>query len=305
LLQAVSRSFYLSLRLLPKEVRSGMSVAYLLARATDSIADSLSPSGNLGTPDNARALLDDFLPELENAAPSPAYFAETAALADLVSHPGEKELLKRLPEAFQSFRDQPAGDQERIRKVLHTIISGQQMDMIRFPNDGSVRWLENDAALLDYAYRVAGCVGEFWTEMLAANVPAWSTAPLSEMAVRGRRYGQGLQLVNILRDVPKDLSLGRCYLPWPGKKPPTLADLQQLRPLWTNNARELLLEGKTYAAALRGWRSRFTADLPWRIGMATLEKLEKSTDLSEPTKITRGHVKRLLLRALWFAFTGK
>jgi len=40
LLRDVSRSFYLTLRVLPKEIRPQVSLAYLLARATDTIADT-------------------------------------------------------------------------------------------------------------------------------------------------------------------------------------------------------------------------------------------------------------------------
>src|SRR5687767_2210133 len=40
LLKAVSRSFYLSIRLLPAGLRRPIALAYLLARATDTIADT-------------------------------------------------------------------------------------------------------------------------------------------------------------------------------------------------------------------------------------------------------------------------
>ena len=40
LLREVSRSFYLSLRVLPAEVRPQISLAYLLARASDTVADT-------------------------------------------------------------------------------------------------------------------------------------------------------------------------------------------------------------------------------------------------------------------------
>ena len=40
LLQSVSRSFYLTLRILPAAVRPQIGLAYLLARTTDTIADT-------------------------------------------------------------------------------------------------------------------------------------------------------------------------------------------------------------------------------------------------------------------------
>jgi farnesyl-diphosphate farnesyltransferase len=43
-LKGVSRSFYLSLRLLPLPMRRAAGIAYLLARTSDTIADSVSGS---------------------------------------------------------------------------------------------------------------------------------------------------------------------------------------------------------------------------------------------------------------------
>src|SRR6186713_850283 len=40
LLKEVSRSFYLTMRILPSAIRSQISLAYLLARTTDTIADT-------------------------------------------------------------------------------------------------------------------------------------------------------------------------------------------------------------------------------------------------------------------------
>ena len=40
LLASVSRSFYLSLKILPSEIRSAACLGYLLARATDTVADT-------------------------------------------------------------------------------------------------------------------------------------------------------------------------------------------------------------------------------------------------------------------------
>src|SRR3954451_24890011 len=47
ILRSVSRSFYLSLRFLPKALRDPLSLAYLLARATDTIADTPEPAAEV------------------------------------------------------------------------------------------------------------------------------------------------------------------------------------------------------------------------------------------------------------------
>ena len=42
LLKQVSRSFYLSIRVLPREIRPQIGLAYLIARTTDTVADARS-----------------------------------------------------------------------------------------------------------------------------------------------------------------------------------------------------------------------------------------------------------------------
>src|SRR5438045_9068521 len=44
LLKSVSRSFYLSIRILPRDLQAPIGLAYLLARASDTIADTADAS---------------------------------------------------------------------------------------------------------------------------------------------------------------------------------------------------------------------------------------------------------------------
>ncbi|MFV2056536.1 MAG: squalene/phytoene synthase family protein, partial [Thiohalomonadales bacterium] len=65
ILKGVSRSFYLSMRILPGAMRTPISVAYLLARAADNLVD------NEKTPYHLRvAYLHDILSDLKNASSS-------------------------------------------------------------------------------------------------------------------------------------------------------------------------------------------------------------------------------------------
>ena len=65
----------------------------------------------------------------------------------------------------------------------------------------------------DYAYRVAGSVGEFWTEICLEHAFEASAEMKEELMSSGVRFGKALQLINILRDIPEDLEIGRCYIP--------------------------------------------------------------------------------------------
>src|SRR5436190_22758233 len=67
ILRSVSRSFYLSLRILPGSLRDPLSLAYLLARATDTIADTTEPPVDLRTEalrNLARVIQGDALVEI-------------------------------------------------------------------------------------------------------------------------------------------------------------------------------------------------------------------------------------------------
>ncbi len=273
LLKEVSRSFYLSLRFLPSSVRGYLSLAYLLARATDTIADCESA----GAPQSRHDLLARW-PAQGNAD----FFKEISAIK--VNHAGEQRLLQHLPEVFAALDQTETTGRELIQKVLGHILQGQQQDLRKFPGA-----FTTSAELEEYTFLVAGCVGQFWSGILAWKIPRWSNAPDSEMIALGIRYGQGLQLVNILRDAEQDILNGRTYLPGPG----TLAER---RAHWIPIAREWLAAGKTYVSHLNGWRLRFTADLPWQLGLATLEKIATS---SGRAKISRSEVRKLFLRSLW------
>src|SRR5436190_22716039 len=49
ILRSVSRSFYLSIRFLPAQLREPIALAYLLARTTDTVADTAGISTNVRT----------------------------------------------------------------------------------------------------------------------------------------------------------------------------------------------------------------------------------------------------------------
>jgi farnesyl-diphosphate farnesyltransferase len=172
--------------------------------------------------------------------------------------------------------------------------------------------LESASDLEDYTYRVAGCVGEFWTKVCFANLDLHCDRSEAEMSKLGIGFGRGLQLINILRDLPRDLRQGRCYLPstelaTAGLEPSDLLEMgreQALRPTygrWLDLARGHLQEGWTYANAFhrKYARLRVSCALPVLIGMRTLKLLEEGSilDPDRRIKVPRGDVQSLILAA--------
>jgi phytoene synthase len=83
-------------------------------------------------------------------------------------------------------------------RYLHDLISGAEMDQ-------SVNVYETFERLREYCYRVAGTVGRCCLYVFGFTDPR---AP--ELA---ESLGIAFQLTNILRDLPRDLAMGRIYLP--------------------------------------------------------------------------------------------
>lgn len=292
-LKGVSRSFYLSLRLLPAPMRTPAGIAYLLARASDTIADSATiPAAE------RMAFLDLHARQvagLAEAAPWPQRLI--AATPD----PKEKCLLENHTHILSALRGMDVVPVALIREVLTIIIGGQKLDLERFGNatPENIIALPDDAALDDYTWRVAGCVGEFWTKLGFATLgEGFSKAPPEETLKLAVEYGCGLQLVNILRDLPEDLRAGRCYLPI--ADPRDESKLMAAFSAWRDIAAHRVGSGLEYSKALRSQRLRIASSLPALIGRETLALLENASfhDLENRIRIPRKRVYRLLLGAL-------
>ena len=314
LLRDVSRSFYLTLRVLPLSIRWQIGLAYLLARTTDSIADTeLVP-----VPDRLAAL-DALRARIAGTESAPLKFH---SLAGAQAQPAERILLERAEEAVAALAKFSYSDQQRIREVLATITSGQELDLQRFAGASGQRIvaLQTDAELHDYTYRVAGCVGEFWTRICCAHLFLSAKPDEAALLADGLRFGQGLQLVNILRDLPADLRQGRCYLPEAGLRAAGLTPADLLDPANEPRLRPLYHAHLDLAAAhlAAGWQ--YTNTIPWRfvrvrlacawpvlIGVRTLARLRTANPLdpAQRIKVSRGEVRSIIAGTLWrYPFPG-
>src|SRR6476469_924726 len=91
ILASVSRSFYLSIRILPKKLRDPVSLGYLLARASDTIADTTDVPIHLRA-DNLRLLARG----IQGEALGDAVVDLSASLAKLQKNKDERALIESL-----------------------------------------------------------------------------------------------------------------------------------------------------------------------------------------------------------------
>lgn len=307
LLKATSRSVYLSLRVLPRPVRSQIGLAYLLARTTDTIADTA-----VIPVEQRLAALQHLSERIAGTSRAPLAFGDLAVQQGL---PAERQLLEKVEASLSLLAELSRSDLELVRTVLGVITSGQEFDLRRFAgaSEQKVIALETDAELDDYTWRVAGCVGEFWTRICRTHL--FPRAPLDEgkLLADGIRFGKGLQLVNILRDLPADLRNGRCYLPRKTLAAAGLAPEELMSA--TTEAKFLALyrryldQAADHLAA--GWE--YTNTLPWGcgrvrlacawlilIGMPTIDRLRTANirELQQRVKISRREVRGILVRSV-------
>jgi farnesyl-diphosphate farnesyltransferase len=312
LLKRTSRSFYLTLRVLPARVRPQIGLAYLLARTTDTIADT-----ELVPPAQRTHALQILRERILGSRTEPVNFHN---LAHHQISPAEKLLLEKTEDSLALLQTLSPADLKLVRDVLSTITSGQELDLRRFtkvlahghPAENIIA-LETAVELDDYTYRVAGCVGGFWTKICRTHLFPKARLDEQQFIADGIRFGKGLQLVNILRDLPADLKSGRCYLPLEKLEPVHLLPETLLSP--ANEAKflplfhEYLDKAGSHLSA--GWRytntlpfSQFRVRLacawPILLGMKTIEKLRAANviELQQRVKVSRGEVRGIMLRSV-------
>ncbi|MEN9468572.1 MAG: hypothetical protein RL630_305 [Verrucomicrobiota bacterium] len=241
LLKKLARTFALSLRILPTSIRPALSLAYMLARASDSIADAAT------APAFQRLALLRALPDS---------FPEKSP--DLGLTGDERALVARLPDLLKALEAMP--DAAEIKSAWRVILRGQIFDLERFePSaEGEPPKPLSPEELIEYSQLVAGSVGEFWTRLSFRHIPDYATKPLDEMLVLAKTFGQGLQMVNILRDRRRDAEAGRIYIP----------DERFYREM--QHASKLLEAGQEYASSVKSRALRAACRLPLDLARQTL-----------------------------------
>lgn len=308
LLSKVSRSFYLTLAVLPVSVRTQVGLAYLFARAADTITDTdlIAQSERIIHLKNFQKLftLDTIDWEI----------VQSIQVA-LVSHqalPAERILLERLEDCFRVYLECELSDRARINDLMTTLTKGMEMDLELFQggNTENLLSLETQEDLNRYIYYVAGCVGEYWTNLMCAHLSSLNNWDVKQMSSIGINFGKGLQLTNIVKDIAKDLRRGRCYIPASVLKTAGLSPNDILQPeSWPSfqpilnkliqQAVEFLDQGWEYTMAIPSSEIRLRLACMWPIllGGETLKLVQNSPGLLNPdcqVKITRGCVYKII-----------
>ena len=279
LLILTSRTFALSIPLLPEPTRREVTLSYLLFRVADTFEDAAAWPSALRV-----EALEQFIGLLERRDPRATEEVSRLWAAEVpCEQEGYRELLGQLPAVLDAFFALAPERVELIRAHVLRTVEGMAGFVGRI-QDGELR-LRDVADLQDSCYVVAGIVGEQLTELFLCDRPALAPAaqPLRE---RARPFGEGLQLVNILKDSASDAVEGRLYLPQSVERPEVLTLARHDLGVAAEYVR-ILQE----AGADRGLVA-FTA-LPVRLAYATLDRVEAA---GPGSKLTRPEVYAILQR---------
>ena len=207
LLKNTSRSLYLSVRVLPRVMRPAFSVAYLLCRYADTVADTpLLPA--------PRRLfwIERFPSILQNQAAEEIELL-THEIKGGSSNPYERILIENLRPCLDAFNQIPGNQKPFILEVVRAVCEGMKIDLQVFPHEQNapVIAFQTNKELENYCRLMGGKPGEFWSQLIfrSTQIPTDKETFLK----LGRHIGDALQIVNILRDLPNDLQIGRCYFP--------------------------------------------------------------------------------------------
>ncbi|MEM9109148.1 MAG: squalene/phytoene synthase family protein [Planctomycetota bacterium] len=200
ILTGVSRTFGLSIPYLPDQLRDEIGTAYLLCRIADTFEDE-------GTWDPITRVF--LLRRFKRAVCSRGSRQPLLdVLNETVDHwgGGYNELLTNtLPilEHYDGFRVEA---KQHIRSGLFFMIDGMGQFVMRNRTVDSLERLQR------YCYAVAGVVGVMCTKLFVESNPQLATHRMRLIALSAK-YGEGLQLINILRDESDDEDADRYLIP--------------------------------------------------------------------------------------------
>lgn len=203
MLDRVSRTFALTIPLLPEDLPRVVGNGYLLCRIADTIEDDAA----LTAADKSH-YAKRFVAVVEGDEDPVAFSGELARALAPETSAAERELVARTAEVLAITRTFNNIQFAAIQRCVRTMAIG----MAEFQGSNPVSGLSDLASFNSYCYHVAGVVGELLTTLFCDY-----SAPVAkrEPALRAfaASFGQGLQMTNILKDIWEDRRRGACWLP--------------------------------------------------------------------------------------------
>ena len=203
MLEAVSRTFALTIPQLPAALCRVVSNAYLLCRIVDTIEDEPALTGA-----RKNYFCEQFLRTLNVPRNAETFSRQLCASLSSQTPPAEHELIRNVPRVVRITRSFSEPQREALQRCVSTMANGMGQFQLR----GEKQGLQSLEDLDQYCYYVAGVVGQMLTNLFCLHSPEIAESRKALMALAAS-FGQGLQMTNILKDVWEDYQRGACWLP--------------------------------------------------------------------------------------------
>jgi farnesyl-diphosphate farnesyltransferase len=203
ILESVSRTFALTIPLLPANLEKVVGNTYLLCRIVDTIEDAVCID-----PKTKQVLSTLFVKTVLDPSYSEEFVKES--LMALLNHPNhdEKDLIKNIPRILRVLQSCDEKQRHAVAQCVQIMSEGMSYFHVRQNQVG----LEDLKEFEKYCYVVAGVVGEMLTTVFALHSAAFAKA-ISGRESLAIAFGQALQMTNILKDSPEDRLRGVSWKP--------------------------------------------------------------------------------------------
>ena len=300
ILPKVSRTFALTIPQLPNPLSETIGNAYLLCRIADTVEDEPALSAR-----DKQEFLQRFIEVVEGEAPARSFAGDLGPLLSTATIEAERDLVANTPKVIRVTH----GFRPVQREALERCVRIMSLGMAEFQRSATPEGLNDVPALNRYCYHVAGVVGETITRLLCDYSPRIGKRR-EELLRLSTSFGQGLQMVNILKDMWDDRRRGVCWLPRDvflaagsdlsalvskRSNPQFVAGLLGL----VGMARDHLLAALRFTLLIPASETGIRRFLLWALGMAvlTLRRINAHPDFTDgnEVKISRRQVRSTVL----------
>ena len=203
ILEGVARTFALTIRPLPAPLNNAVGNLYLLCRIADTIEDEPALA-----PEEKEVFAARFAAVVRGEADPAAFARELGSRLSPAMTESERDLVAHTGRVLEVTAGLGEAQRTAVRRCVRIMTGG----MVEFQHRANADGLEDLPALDRYCYHVAGVVGETLTELFCDYSPEMGKRR-DELRALSASFGQGLQMINILKDAPDDRRRGVCWLP--------------------------------------------------------------------------------------------
>jgi len=203
ILGSVSRTFALTIPLLPPLIEKVVGNTYLLCRIVDTIEDAADLS-----PETKQKLSQLFLDAVLEKSPVESFVEPCLKALDHYDNLDELDLIAHTPTVLRILHTCSKDDQAAVSRCVSIMSEG----MSYFHGKQTQTGLKDLREFEKYCYVVAGVVGELLTTVFSNHsaVFAKNMKGHDGLAIA---FGQALQMTNILKDSPEDHARGVSWKP--------------------------------------------------------------------------------------------